>query len=93
MNTYKDDEGCCYVSTEDNIHFLCLKTKVCTTDIWNAGIILHETLHLTNNILYRRGLKLTPETDEAYCYLHQWLFREVYAAILGKVIRPPKNKK
>lgn len=76
--TYADG-GACFVSTEANMHFMCLPWKyVETQDVWYTSTVLHECLHITNRILSRRGLHLTIETEEAYCYFQQWLFKEIY---------------
>lgn len=44
------------------------------TPIWIA-VLAHEVYHATNWILWRRGLKCVPESEEAFCYLFESIFR------------------
>jgi hypothetical protein len=44
------------------------------TPDWLA-CLAHECNHLTNWILWRRGMKCLPESEEAFCYLHESIFR------------------
>ena len=38
--------------------------------------IAHECLHAANCILGNKGLRLTRESEEAYCYLHTFIFEQ-----------------
>jgi hypothetical protein len=44
----------------------------------NVGRIVHETNHLTYNILDKRDVPLNDETMEVYAYTQTWLFNKVY---------------
>lgn len=70
----QNKEGACFVSTEHNIHWMCFQKKLKTLN--DISILAHEALHITNKILYRRGLALTPDTEEAYTYLQQYIIKE-----------------
>lgn len=72
-HTY-DNGGACFYTCED-LHFVFFMDKPKT--IWELSTVVHESLHLTNRILYRRGLHLSPETEEAFTYLQQFLFKEI----------------
>ena len=43
---------------------------------WN-GLIAHEAMHATNNVLLNAGLQHTNESDEAYAYYTGWLVEEM----------------
>lgn len=71
-NTYhpnQNKQGACFVSTDDNIHWICFQKKL--KSLYDISILAHEALHITHRILSRRGLLLTPDTEEAYTYLQQ----------------------
>ena len=58
-----------------------LKNKPCHV-VWlseGAGIdqLVHECLHLTHDVMQYRGLILTDQSDEAYAYFLQFIFREM----------------
>lgn len=44
----------------------------------NAGRIVHETNHLTYNMLDKRDMPLNDETMEVYAYTQTWLFNKVH---------------
>ena len=44
----------------------------------NSWIIAHEVTHATCWILDNKGIPLTFETEEVYCYMNQFLFREIW---------------
>jgi hypothetical protein len=44
------------------------------TPTWIA-VLAHELDHCTNWILWARGLKCVPESEEAFCYLKEALMR------------------
>lgn len=39
------------------------------------GVLAHEVQHCTNWILWARGIKCVPESEEAFCYLQESIFR------------------
>jgi hypothetical protein len=43
-------------------------------------LLFHETLHLTSDILWFRGIKYTSESEEAFCYLGGWIFEQAQKA-------------
>lgn len=51
----------------------------CLFDVnkYNPGIVVHETVHLSYNILNPRGLKLNNHTEEAFAYLQQFIFNQI----------------
>lgn len=50
------------------------------------GIIAHEIWHCTYSILTNKGLGTTPECEEAYSYLDQYLTEWVYGILkLNKI--------
>lgn len=70
-----NDEGQCFVSfLEDCEHYIIMKRK--PNKITHLGGVNHEILHVVSRILYKRGLKLCPETEEAYTYFQQYIFDE-----------------
>lgn len=54
-------------------------------DPQDLGAVAHEMLHVTHKILTNKGLTLSNETEEAFAYLHEYLTRELWAKLLGKV--------
>jgi len=46
-------------------------------------LIAHETFHLTGDILYNRGMKYCMESEEAFAYLHGWIFQEAFKLLRG----------
>lgn len=44
------------------------------TPKWLA-CLAHECNHITNWLLWRRGMKCVPESEEAFCYLFESIFR------------------
>ena len=45
------------------------------------GTIAHEALHTVGQLMRDRGLKLTEDSEEAYCYLIEWVVDYVHKAI------------
>jgi hypothetical protein len=43
--------------------------------------VAHECIHASNWVFEDRGAKLDPDNDEAFCYYHMYLMREVLEAI------------
>lgn len=73
-STYEGLGGACFYSYDD-LHFVFFKSK--PNSVQDFSVIVHECVHLADRILHRRGLKLCPETEEAYTYLVQFLFKEI----------------
>lgn len=73
--------GSCYYSYED-LHFVFFLNK--PKDVESFSVIVHECVHVANRILYRRGLHLTPDSEEAYTYLVQFLFKEICKFLRAK---------
>ena len=53
-----------------------------------AGIIAHESKHLTNNIFIDIGQHLDAWNDEAECYLLQWIVNRVHEFITNNYNEP-----
>ena len=60
----------------DNSYFLCIKEEF----IKNYYIVIHELFHLTNHILWDRGVDLD-KSGEAYAYLIGWLSEQYFNII------------
>lgn len=69
-----DNKGSCFYSMED-LHFVFFLEK--PKSVFDLSVIVHECVHLANNILSRRGLYLKSDSEEAYTYLIQHLFYEI----------------
>jgi hypothetical protein len=41
-------------------------------------IIVHEIIHALTDVLVGRGLRLAPDSDEAFAYYAEWLLREIF---------------
>lgn len=75
--TYEDEtkRSARFLSYEgDNEYYIIIRRK--PKDMQDIAIVNHEILHITNKILFNRGLKLMPETEEAYTYLQQYMLEE-----------------
>ena len=42
-----------------------------------VGLVTHEMFHVTSGLLGKKGMELTPDTDEAYAYLIEHLVGRV----------------
>ena len=51
---------------------------VCVPKKYDAGVVAHEALHLTNFILKERGINADYDNDEAQAYLIGWIVTEIY---------------
>lgn len=45
------------------------------------GILAHELFHVTSMILEEHDIKLSHDSEEAFCYLNNWLTDETYKFI------------
>ena len=50
-------------------------------DFYIPNIITHEVLHATHMIMDRIGLKLSFESDEAFCYLNGYINQKIFEQI------------
>jgi len=48
-------------------------------------LLAHETFHLTGDILYNRGIKYCMESEEAFAYLHGYIFQEMFKLMRGRI--------
>lgn len=71
-----DNEGC--VFHELPVGYIMMLRHL---DSWvdTASIVSHESLHLVNWVFNRAGLKLTPDSEEAYTYQ--------LANVVGQILR------
>lgn len=46
-------------------------------------LLFHETLHLTGDILYNRGVRYSMDSEEAFAYLGGWIFQEAFKLLRG----------
>lgn len=57
------------------IHFKYLHYPMSNSYMFNT--IAHESLHATEMILTRIGMKLNRKTEEAFCYLHGYIVEQI----------------
>lgn len=55
-----------------------------------VNTVAHELLHYLSSMLRFRGLHLTEETEESYCYLQGYLMEEVYEKFIYEIITNQK---
>ena len=48
------------------------------------AVLTHEALHCASHALRMAGIAHTDETEEAYCYYHQWLFVQCAMLMRGR---------
>lgn len=70
---------------DDFEHMIRISWTSNQKDLINS--ISHELLHFIHNLLKYRGLSLTQETEEAYCYLQGYLMGEIYENFIYDIIR------
>lgn len=51
------------------------------------AVLGHEALHHVGHVLRTAGIAFTDETDEAYCYYHQWIVERCM-----RIIRKARRK-
>lgn len=66
-------EGHCSVFESNDNQIVVIWTKEKRPDL-----VAHEVLHGIGYTLMHKGLNLTHETEEAYCYLMQFLMKEIF---------------
>ena len=77
-------EGQCFISYLDDCEHYIIMKRI-PTSINHIGGVNHEILHIVSRILFKRGLKLCPETEEAYTYFQQYIFDEFCRAFKIKL--------
>jgi len=71
--TIRDAEGAnAIVFTADNYLYIIMPYSV------TRGVIAHEIFHLATEVLDRRGLTFSHDSEEAYAHLIDWLTEEIY---------------
>lgn len=61
-------------------------------NISDITLLSHELFHVTENILTSKGLPHSPETSEAWAYLHDSLLRRFLIAIPKKAVARKRKK-
>lgn len=78
-NFIENDEYCARTLQLNNgdilIHFKYLHYPMSNSYMFNT--IAHESLHATEMILTRIGMKLNRKTGEAFCYLHGYIVEQI----------------
>lgn len=52
--------------------------QVIWTNKKSPDLVAHEVMHAVSYSLRHKGLPLTEDTEEAYCYLFQFLMNEIF---------------
>ena len=68
-----NDRGVMY-HLEDKFCLVWLREKPVQAS--TVGVLVHELGHCVHKMLGRLGMDLSPESDEAYCYLQQFYITE-----------------
>ena len=92
---YQADDYCgtCYqIKTKDGTADL-ISLGRWTGDAFDNGELAHEALHAAIQILGRKGMKLTDESDEAYAYLTGSIVRRCLELIAGSKKSPCPRRK
>lgn len=55
-----------------------IRTKNLPKTVRDYGVLQHEIFHAVVFILERVGMKLTPESDEAYAYMIEYLTVQIF---------------
>lgn len=55
-------------------------------------VLAHEILHVTHRVLKNKGMKLTDSSEEAYCYLLDYLFDKVQGIVKQAKVEFKKYK-
>jgi hypothetical protein len=51
----------------------------------DAYLLSHETLHLSGDILYTRGISYSYSSEETFAYLHGWIFDKIFKKLKGRL--------
>lgn len=63
-------EAICYIDKDDRICFCCDREA-------RDGLLVHESIHLANFIIYRCLIYATPQHDEVTAYLSQFIYEKI----------------
>lgn len=82
--------GCC--SEIKNKYDALFAIVISMPDKWNGDelekvTLMHECYHVASYTLFSRGLKHTYETEEAFAYFHESLYRRFLDAMKLKVLK------
>lgn len=80
LEDHIDDYGC-YVNLKDplkhyNVNRIVWISKFRKGNIEDMGTLVHELQHLVLTVLIYRGLKLSRDSDEAFTYLLESVFKK-----------------
>jgi DNA-directed RNA polymerase subunit F len=84
IETYEDMDGAgIYINLAECINFIVIKGRPKTLD--DLCTIIHESFHVTANILSKRGIELSQKTEEAYTYLQEYIVIQILEALNIKI--------
>lgn len=66
-------DGHCSVFESNDNHIIVLWTTEKRPDL-----VAHEVMHGAGYVLMRKGIKFSDETEEIYCYLIQFIMRNIF---------------
>lgn len=90
MDEYIEDKGFGFQDDPRAIVFNCMNIQDCDyafivifhIDRIFQGLIVHESFHLTSELLRHIGTILVPETEESYAYLQEWLYGNIRSNLI-----------
>lgn len=70
--------GCYFVAEDEDTggNSLCIWLK----DLDSLGTIAHEAMHFAIDLLERKGLKFSKDSEEAYTYLTDYIVEQIISA-------------
>lgn len=71
--------------TNDFQHLIRISEAETQKELINT--VTHELLHFLSGMLRHRGLYMTQETEEAFCYLQGYLMEEAYEKFIYEIIQ------
>lgn len=71
--------------TNDYQHLIRIAEMETQKELINT--VSHELLHFLSGMLRHKGLHMTEETEEAFCYLQGYLMEETYEKFIYKIIQ------
>lgn len=78
---FNDSIGLCSIYGSNIVIHLAEKPK----EIKDLTYINHEVLHAVEYIMSRIGMSFDRHTDEAYCYLLEYITKEIYTYLNFKI--------
>lgn len=84
-----DWAGRCEEYTKGQSEVQVVALKRWTGSAYDHSVLVHECMHLVHNVLSSRGLKLTDDGVEAYCYL----LDSIYARCLAEIAAAKKLRR